>query len=278
AVQESGLAHAGLHFLEGDKIAGALREFKQEGVLLGGGDGSFMHAAAEFMDAPGKLGLLPMGTMNLLAQDLKIPVQLNEALKAYAGGIESKAIDIALVNGKPFLCFATIGIVPEAAKLREESREENDLVLIPRLAMFIFPKLDPSQYRRFHLRLDGKRRHLRASSLVISNNLLQDAEKVHRHAFAKKSLQNGLLGIYTLTPRSFWDKFRLLLRVKIGHLKSEPSVVERVARQVEFYSYRGKEAVSLDGEPVDMPAPLTFSIKPKGLTLLVPKPTEETAA
>jgi diacylglycerol kinase family enzyme len=279
-IKESGLNYAGIHFLEVEKIGPALQNLKKEGVvLLGGGDGTFMYAAKDFLDAPGRLGILPMGTMNLLARDLKIPVDFKEALKAYAQGTTTKTIDVAMVNDRPFLCFAAMGIVPETAKLREEKREENDLVLIPRLAMFVFPKLDPSQHRTYRLRLSGNRkRNLRASALVISNNLLQEEGTPHAHAFAKKSLHSGILGLYSFAPRSFWDKLRLMLRIKIGHWKDEPMVVERTAVRAELISRRRKESISLDGEPMDLVPPLAFSLQPGALTLCVPAAAVEELA
>jgi diacylglycerol kinase family enzyme len=278
AIKESGLSYSAIHFLDGKKIGSALSELKKESpVLLGGGDGSFMYAAKEFLDTPGRLGILPMGTMNLLANELNVPTKLEDALHAYAQGTRTETIDVGMVNEWPFLCFATLGLVPETAKLREEKRKEDDPLLIPRLAMYIFPKLDMPHFHRYRLVLDGRKKSvLRTPTLVISNNLFVKEGEPQSHAFAKHSLQDGKLGIYSLKPRSFWDKLRILLRIKFGQWKNEPVMAERTATRVEVKTHRREETITLDGEPMDLSLPLKFSIQPSALTLLLPAlPTKD---
>ncbi|WP_369122593.1 diacylglycerol/lipid kinase family protein, partial [Clostridioides difficile] len=50
-----------------------------EAVVVAGGDGSMACAAAVMAGRDTPLGLLPLGTMNLLAKDLGLPIDLDEA-------------------------------------------------------------------------------------------------------------------------------------------------------------------------------------------------------
>ena len=53
-------------------------------VIVGGGDGSLSAAVAAFVATDKVLGVLPFGTMNLLARDLGMPPDPREAVAALA--------------------------------------------------------------------------------------------------------------------------------------------------------------------------------------------------
>src|SRR3712207_5797999 len=52
----------------------------------GGGDGTVSAAASAVAASRMALGILPLGTMNLFARALKIPLDMHEAAEALAGG------------------------------------------------------------------------------------------------------------------------------------------------------------------------------------------------
>ena len=51
-----------------------------DAVVVGGGDGTITAAAARLMGGTAALGILPLGTMNMLAKDLGIPLELDGRL------------------------------------------------------------------------------------------------------------------------------------------------------------------------------------------------------
>ena len=51
-------------------------------IWVGGGDGTLRSAAELVMKRDGVLGVLPLGTMNLLARDLNIPLEIEQAVAA----------------------------------------------------------------------------------------------------------------------------------------------------------------------------------------------------
>jgi diacylglycerol kinase family enzyme len=271
-IEASGIQALSVNFFEGKDLQPGLRKLKKTGepILLGGGDGTLMRCAPEFLDAPGQLGIIPMGTMNLLANDLGLPLTIEDALKAYAEGARQRTIDVGSVNGVPFLCCAALGVIPEASNFREENRGEAEFLLVPRLAMFVFQRMERAK-RRFRVKLDGMTRHIRASVLIISNNLLKEDNELLDPAFKKDSLNDGKLGVYSLVPQNAWDNLRMLFRLQFGNWKKDPVLVERVAAQVEVRTHKKLEAISLDGETQDMKTPLQFKLLRRALTLLVPK-------
>jgi diacylglycerol kinase family enzyme len=83
-------------------------------LLIGGGDGS-VSAAARHLGGTGiALGILPMGTFNLAARDMGVPLEIDAAARflATAG---SFSIDVLDVSGHACLCTTILGFYPEFA-------------------------------------------------------------------------------------------------------------------------------------------------------------------
>src|SRR4051794_30612385 len=57
-----------------------------EAIIVGGGDGTISAAAQRLAGTATALGILPLGTMNMLAKDLGIPLDLTAAAAALAAG------------------------------------------------------------------------------------------------------------------------------------------------------------------------------------------------
>lgn len=271
-IKASGLPLAGLHFPEPDQLEETLLRLQAapEPIILGGGDGTIAGAVVHFLGKSEAMGIIPMGTMNLLARDVGMPVELDEVLTAYAGNTRTLRIDVGMVNGNPFLCCAALGVMPEAAEFREENRGSPDLILIPQLAMFVFQHME--RHRRLRVALDGKVRAVRASALIVSNNPFTDDETgTPDDALRKDTLQGGKLGVYTVVARSLMERIRLLLRLKMGGWKKENSIVERIARHIRVYTRLKEEKITLDGEIVTLSTPLEFYVKPRALQLIIPE-------
>ncbi|MFC7552672.1 diacylglycerol kinase family protein [Pseudoroseomonas wenyumeiae] len=77
------LRAAGLEVLEIGEDAGpdlearleAALALRPEVVVVGGGDGSIRTAAARLAGGPVALAILPLGTLNLLARDMGVPLE-----------------------------------------------------------------------------------------------------------------------------------------------------------------------------------------------------------
>src|ERR1700744_856180 len=81
-------------------------------VLACGGDGT-VTACAEGITGTGvPLAIIPMGTATLLAQNMGLPMGLEEALAIALGGVQ-QPIDAGRVNGALFVVMAGLGLDAE---------------------------------------------------------------------------------------------------------------------------------------------------------------------
>src|ERR1700694_5966187 len=67
-------------------------------IVAAGGDGTVSTVAGAIVDSPSALGVLPLGTLNHFARDLRIPLGLEEAARNIVAGNHAM-VDVGEVNG-----------------------------------------------------------------------------------------------------------------------------------------------------------------------------------
>src|ERR1700730_2858143 len=82
-----------------------------DAVVVGGGDGRIRTVASVLAGSDVPLGIIPLGTLNHFARDLRIPVFADRAIAVIASG-EKRYVDVGEINGKIFINNSSIGIYP----------------------------------------------------------------------------------------------------------------------------------------------------------------------
>lgn len=90
-------------------------------VVAAGGDGTVSAVASAVAGTASALGVLPIGTLNHFARDLRIPLDLEAAIEVLAKG-RSDCVDIADINGRSFVNNSSIGMYPRIVVLREREQ------------------------------------------------------------------------------------------------------------------------------------------------------------
>ncbi|SDW39883.1 diacylglycerol/lipid kinase family protein [Thiocapsa roseopersicina] len=238
-------------------------------VYVLGGDGTVLAVAKALLDRDAVLGIVPMGTANLLARDLELPLDPMLAVDALLEA-QPRRIDVGRVNGELFLCASMLGMGTTLARIRESGRGQGALRLWPRLLSKALWILWRYPHRRIILELDGQTLTLRSRALVISNNpVLPQAGLYPRRG----RLDGGLLGIYGVREGSFGELPRVALRLLNGSWADEPLIFHHDAPQLTVQapsaSRRGRRIMVLnDGERVRLELPLRYEIQPRALSVL----------
>jgi len=85
-------------------------------IVAAGGDGTINEVVNGLAGTNAALGLLPMGTMNVFANELGLPAgNLDECWEVICAG-RTRAIDLPNANGKHFVQLAGIGLDAQAVK------------------------------------------------------------------------------------------------------------------------------------------------------------------
>src|SRR2546429_401235 len=78
-------------------------KFKPDRVIAVGGDGTVSLVAKQLLNSPVAMGILPAGSANGMAKELKIPATVDGALNVVLNG-EIKCSDLILINDK-YICL-----------------------------------------------------------------------------------------------------------------------------------------------------------------------------
>lgn len=281
-IKASGLSVNALHIDNCDKLFDQLSKRDQQKnahILIGGGDGTIRSFSKALSEQNKSFGIIPLGTMNLLAHDLNLPIDIEALFDAYRTGVTSTSVDMAYANDEPFLCAAAIGTIPESSEFREQNRQEVPAILYPKLTAFVMEKLDAQYIQKHQMILnDNEQKVIRSPSLVISNNTFADPEDWSIPHIKKAGLHDGVLGIYAATPKNFWDKLRLITKLGFGGWKADPIIRElKCSKMILNNPGILLQKMSLDGETMDIEMPCTFHVKQNFLRILVPTSLQEAA-
>src|SRR5262245_40397574 len=80
---------AEVHVIPGEQIVETARQAVARGadvVAAGGGDGTIRAVASVLVGGKVSLGVLPLGTLNHFARDLKIPTEVEDAIRVILEG------------------------------------------------------------------------------------------------------------------------------------------------------------------------------------------------
>jgi diacylglycerol kinase family enzyme len=247
-----------------------------ERVFVLGGDGTVLAVASRLLGRPIPLGVIPLGTANLLARDLGIPLQPEAAIDLLTKHPRVGTIDVGEVNGQPFLCASMIGLTTALARTREAVRGRGPLPAAFRFARKALLLLWRYPYHRMRIRIDEQRLKVETRALIITNNPIRS---VVRPNPSRERLDSGLLGLYGVRQGPLWDLPRLALRLIQGDWSQDPRIFHQQAPALCIETRHERElTVMNDGERVRLKTPLHYAIRPLALRVLQPDATSEHSA
>jgi YegS/Rv2252/BmrU family lipid kinase len=247
----------------------AVRSARAEGadtIVAAGGDGTVSAVASALLGLDGRLGVVPLGTLNHFARDLGIPTDLGDAVKTIVGG-RTIAVDVGDANGRPFLNNSSIGIYPDIVLEREERRKRGYRKWT---AFAIATAKVLSRYPGLVVRITAgdATQSIRTPFLFVGNNEYQ-VEGIR--VGSRTSLNRGHL-FACLAPRLRARDVPVLAALALaGRAKANPSLSSfcAISLQVDTPG-RGRIRVAIDGEVQHMTTPLQYSVRPGALSVLVP--------
>ena len=249
-------------------IAAELKDAVQGGpecVIVGGGDGT-VAAAARYLGGTGiPLGILPLGTFNLAARDLGVPLDL-AAAAAFLAQAEPLDIDVLDVGGRACLCTTILGFYPEFAKTFERRNHGGRWW---RKALKVITALPRTfaQSRPLDLSWSGgvSGRARTRFSAFVPGRYRATAGLVP----ARTGFQSGIFTAYIGRQRHAAAALRGMLDYVCGRQEenAELTMCETVELELRV-ARRRRLTVMIDGEILRLPLPLRLAILPRHLTTL----------
>lgn len=243
-------------------------ESEADCVMVAGGDGTIRTAAEAVMPLGKTLGVLPMGTMNLLARDLGIPLELEAAAAALAAG-SPRAIDVGSVNGTLFLNCSIVGGQARMVWTRERMRGRSFLIKWPVLGWTgIRTLMSPKHFTVdvvSDLGEDAHPRRHHTPLIAVSTAPYRDGVALIP---ARESLDGGRMGVYIAAPGG--GLIRPLWRILRGHWRPDADMRALTPTSMTIHHRRDALKVSNDGEMCRLSTPLEYRLLPRALNVLAP--------
>ncbi|MFF2606822.1 diacylglycerol/lipid kinase family protein [Arthrobacter koreensis] len=247
-------------------------------VLAAGGDGTVREVARALAHQRAAMGLLPLGTGNLLARNLGVAVNdLCGSIQAALHGSERR-IDMGRVelenartgarSASNFLVMGGIGLDAEViAATRDDLKRRVGWLAYSEAGI----RLLPGPRRRMRIQLDGAPGQVRKVRSVLFANTGKLPAGIDFIPTA--ALDDGMLDIVVLTPRTV-----------LGWLAVAGKVVTRNRREISLIEYTRARKVTvsteepiitqLDGDLTGAATRVSVSVDPR--SLLVRAPDTET--
>jgi diacylglycerol kinase family enzyme len=250
-----------------DPGPGQTRQAVQAGtdvIFACGGDGTVTACASELAGTSIPLAVVPSGTGNLLAANLKLPARPADAVAAATAGAR-RHIDVCVIGDRCFTVMAGLGF--DAQMLRDTPETLKARLGWPAYVISAARHLCETPMR-VSISLDHAPPFTRRARTVLVANvgrlrgglrLLPDAQP-----------DDGLLDVAVLMPprRRSW---LLLAWALIRHRPTTPVMETFQARHVEISSDR-EQPSELDGDLIEPSRNLTAAVRPAALWLCVAQP------
>jgi YegS/Rv2252/BmrU family lipid kinase len=235
-------------------------------IVAGGGDGTINTIASKIIETDKVLGVLPLGTLNHFARDLRVPADLEQAVRTILDGHVIR-VDVGEVNGRIFLNNSSLGLYPIIVR----ERKKKERLGSHKWSAFVWAAL--TAFRRYpfldvRLSADGKEFHRRTPFVFIGNN---EYEMEAFNIGLRERLDGGHLSVYMTNRTGRWGLVRLALRALFGYLRNDKDFLGLQANEVTIETRHKRVRVALDGEVDVLEGPLHYRVRPQALRVIVPE-------
>lgn len=240
-------------------------------VVSAGGDGTVVGVANALVHRQTPLGILPLGTGNLLARVLNIPLKLDEAVQLLSGDHIVTAIDVLKVGERFFLSNVSVGISP--AVVDETSSDQKKRFGMLAYIMTIFKKAKLFNLHQYRLTIDDVPVQVRATEVLVSSpTLLEKATMLYG---PPETLQDGQFELYLAKAKTIGDTLRLVWDLLRGtHKQGEQLSHWESKHSVRIEAAHRAQLVQADGEVIGH-TPVEVEMVPKAIHVIMPKPAEK---
>jgi diacylglycerol kinase (ATP) len=233
-------------------------------VFVWGGDGMVQRCVDVLAGSPVTLAVLPAGTANLFASNLRIPRDLEQAVAVGLRG-ERRSLDVARFNGERFAVMAGVGF--DAMMIRGAGGG----ALKERLGRvtYVWSGSQSLRLKAFRARVtvDGVTWYTGKASCILVGNVGELFGGVE--VFEDARPDDGLLDVGVVTAEGLLEWSRVMARVAVGSPSRSRFAQTTKARSVKVKLKR-KVRYELDGGDRTKVKAFKVKIEPAAITVCVP--------
>jgi diacylglycerol kinase (ATP) len=253
---------------KGEKLGEIVRGRVSHGfdlAVAAGGDGTVSAVIDGIAGSPIPLGIIPTGTGNLIARELCIPPEVDDAVKLIAGSPRSRKIDAMRIGNRVFVLNTSVGI--SAAVISDTTRRSKHHFGRIAYVWNTIPKMFTLKRRQLVVTADGSGQEYRAIEVAIMNCGIL-AKMLHPKA-PDIRIDDGHLDVLILGTKPLRDFPLYIFRLLTGRTPDILSRFITVERSITVRS-EVRLPVQADGDMIGT-TPLEVELLPRAVTVLVPE-------
>ena len=252
-----------------DQLSDLLKPWINQGVdlvIAAGGDGTVSALASVLINSDIPLGILPLGTGNVLANDLGIPTNSDKAAKLLAGNFDIRPLDSIAVGQRAFLLSVSVGI-SAITMHKTQAISKRRFGKLAYVWTFLSNLVGLSQHE-FHLELDGKEKIVRASEIIALNSGILGSRLFR---WGPNILpDDAFLDVCFIRTRSIFGFFRIIIGMLL-RLDPEKNRIELIrVKEKVLISSPHDLIVQGDGDYIGK-TPVEIRLIPAAIKIAVPR-------
>lgn len=248
----------------GDQQAKAALTAGAQRILVAGGDGTVRAVLGALAGSAATIGILPVGTGNVLARNLGIPLGLSRATRLAQQG-QPRSIDLIAVQADTWAGYAaTLSGVGADAAVVADTLEGGKRLLGPAAYAVAGVRHLRAAPRQMRLTLDGGAPIERAATVVAVGNVARLWPGVCLLPDAHPS--DGLLDVLVASPRNRAD---VVAMAATTLARAHHRLVERFQCRTVTIELAAPAPAHADGEPLGQVRRLSFEVTP-GVAVALP--------
>jgi diacylglycerol kinase family enzyme len=230
--------------------------------VIAGGDGSINRVLPVLIQAPRPVGILPMGTVNVLGRDLGLYGSLEEQVAALCDG-EPVRMDVGRVNDRLFHSLSGMGFFSLMAREREQARRRFPFsravafgVAATRSILFTRPISVDILVGKEQVSVD-------ADAVLVTVNRFDGAE------WRREALDGGAFEVHVLNAGGLYSRSKAALSIVSGHWRNSDHLVSFTGDAVTLRRRDKRRGhVTFDGEVERRGGLQSYSLLPRALHVI----------
>ena len=233
-------------------------------LFVWGGDGTAQRSIDALAGSETPLAIVPAGTANLLATNLGIPQDIEQAVSIGLRG-ERRKLDVGRFNGERFAVMAGAGF--DASMIQEADGGLKDR--LGRLA-YVWTGSRNLRAKAFNakIKVDGVPWYAGAASCILVGNVGRLFGGIE--VFGDARPDDGRLEIGVVNADGVVDWVRTLARTAVGQAERSPLVQATSATKVKAKLDR-KVLYEVDGNDREKVKSFTIKVQPGAITICTPR-------
>ena len=233
--------------------------------VAAGGDGTVSAVASALAWSGIPLLIVPCGTGNGLARDLKLPLKLEKAADLLDHPDHVQGVDGIKIGDRFYLLNVSAGLTPAALKLTDRREKQR----FGRLAYIFagFRALLGIQPVTFELSIDGQHHEIRASEMILMNSISLGSTG----RFLELGIENddGVMDLIIIQSRTFLDYLRVFWNFLLRRPQTDPDVKRFSVYNSLILDASQSLEVQADGDLIGY-TPLHVEVCPQAIQVIVP--------